>query len=234
MGTAPRPSTVLVLTGGDPVPPSSRPVLPAADVVVAADSGLEHAVTLGLRADVVVGDFDSVDPAVLAAAEAGGAVVHRHPAAKDHTDLELALRVAADLRPQRIVVAGGAGGRFDHELGNVLLLCSDEFAGVDVDGWVGAAHVTVVRSRRTLHGGPGDLVSLLPVGGPATGVRTTGLLYPLAGDDLGPGTTRGVSNELVANEATVEIGGGVLLAVQPGATGTHLAARAARAAGGRR
>jgi thiamine pyrophosphokinase len=211
-----RPSTVIVVTGGEHA--ALLPgVLPAADVVVAADSGLEHAAALGLRPDVVVGDMDSVSPSALERAERAGAVVERHPAAKDATDLELALRVAAGLGPRRVVVTGGTRGRFDHELANVLLVCADEFAGLDLDAWLGPAHLTVVRSRRVLCGEPGDLVSLLPVGGPAVGVRTEGLRYPLHGEDLGPGTTRGVSNVLVATEATVAVAGGVLLAVQPGA-----------------
>jgi thiamine pyrophosphokinase len=59
-------------------------------------------------------------------------------------------------------------------------------------------------------------VSLLPVHGPARGVTTEGLLYPLAGEDLEPGTTRGVSNEMTAAEALVRVRDGVLLAVRPG------------------
>jgi thiamine pyrophosphokinase len=46
-------------------------------------------------------------------------------------------------------------------------------------------------------------------------VRTTGLRYPLDGDDLTPGSTRGLSNELVEHVASVSVAGGVLLAVQP-------------------
>ena len=57
--------------------------------------------------------------------------------------------------------------------------------------------------------------------GPARGVTTTGLLYPLHSEDLVPGTTRGVSNELVSDPATVTLTGGVLVAVQPGLLGTH-------------
>jgi thiamine pyrophosphokinase len=67
-----------------------------------------------------------------------------------------------------------------------------------------------------LHGAPGDLVSLVPVHGPATGVTTEGLRYPLRGEDLVPGSTRGVSNVLLGTEAVVRLETGVLLAVQPG------------------
>lgn len=217
MAISTRPSTVIVVTGGEPVPAgvvTGR--LPVPDVVVAADSGLDHARVLGLRPDVVVGDMDSVEPGSLAGAERAGATVERHPVAKDATDLELALRYAVGLRPARVVVTGGTRGRFDHELANVLLLCAEELAGLEVDAWFGPAHLTVVRSSRELCGSPGDLVSLLPVGGPAVGVRTEGLAYPLDGEDLAPGTTRGVSNLLTAPVATVRIEAGVLLAVQPG------------------
>jgi thiamine pyrophosphokinase len=79
----------------------------------------------------------------------------------------------------------------------------------------------VVTTYAELYGEPGDLVSLLPVGGPALGVRTTGLLYPLRGERLLPGTTRGVSNELAATLASVEVEAGTVLAVQPGLAGTH-------------
>jgi thiamine pyrophosphokinase len=77
--------------------------------------------------------------------------------------------------------------------------------------------VHVVRGQRTLRGGPGDLVTLLPLGGAAEGVTTSGLEYPLADETLSSGTTRGVSNVFLAGEAHVTVESGVLLAVRPGA-----------------
>jgi thiamine pyrophosphokinase len=91
------------------------------------------------------------------------------------------------------------------------------FADLDLDALVGPARITVVRGRRTLTGAPGSWCSLLAVGGVAHDVHTTGLRFPLHGDDLLPGSTRGVSNELLATTATVEVRDGVLLAVQPDA-----------------
>ncbi len=86
------------------------------------------ALALGLRIDRAIGDFDSVSAAGLAAAEAAGAIVERHPAAKDATDLELALDAAIALEPARILVVGSAGGRLDHLLGSILLLADDRYA----------------------------------------------------------------------------------------------------------
>lgn len=213
--------TVIVVTGGDPVHLADLALLPAGAFVIAADSGIEHAQALGLAIDLAVGDFDSVTPSALQAAADAGASVERHPEAKDATDLELALDAALARGARRVHVVGGHGGRLDHLLGNALLLASERFAAVDLVAHMGQARVTVVRDHADLSGAPGDLVTLLPAHGPAVGVTTEGLLYPLVGEDLLPGSTRGVSNELVEARAHVHIRAGVLLAVQPGQTGTH-------------
>lgn len=213
--------TVVVVTGGDPIDRALVEHLAAGAFVIAADSGVEHAASLGLTVDLAVGDMDSVSPAALAAAAGAGAAVERHPEAKDATDLELALDAAVARGARRVQVIGGDGGRLDHLLANALLLAAPRYAGIELHAHMGAAQVTVVRVATTLHGAAGDLVTLLAVGGPAEGVRTEGLLYPLRGEDLLPGSTRGVSNELVHERATVRLDRGVLLVVQPGSAGPH-------------
>ncbi len=209
------PDVALVFTGGDPIPGAVLAHLPSADLVIAADSGLELAQALGCAVDLVVGDLDSVDPAMLAEAEAHGASVERHPAEKDATDLELALNAALARGARRVTVVGGHGGRIDHFLANALVLGSDAFAALIVDAWMGRAHVTVVRTRTELNGAPGSLCTLLAAGGAARGITTQGLQYPLVGEDLEPGSSRGVSNVFVGSVASVAVDHGVLLAVQP-------------------
>lgn len=212
---------VVVITGGDPVDPSHVVELPTGAHVIAVDSGIEQAQRLGLPIDLAIGDFDSVTPAGLAQAAAAGAQIERHPVAKDATDLELALDAAMARAPSRIHVLGGHGGRLDHLLANALLLAAPAYADAEVTARMGAARLTVVRAAVELRGPLGDLVSLVPLHGGARGVTTAGLLYPLAGEPLPPGSTRGISNELVAPVATVHLDEGVLVAVQPGVAGTH-------------
>jgi thiamine pyrophosphokinase len=204
----------LVFAGGDP-PVAGRPVPTAPDLVIAADSGLAHAQAVALHVDLVVGDLDSVDAAALEAAVADGSEVERHPVAKDATDLELALDAAIAHGATSIHVVGVGGGRLDHFLGNVLLLASPRYGGARVDAHVGDAHVVVVHDHAELEGGAGRLCSLLPLGGPADGVVTDGLRFPLHRETLQPGTTRGVSNEFLGSRATVELDAGVLVAVVP-------------------
>lgn len=221
MATPGASDTVIVVTGGDPVDPAHLDELPAGALVIAADSGIEHALTVGLHIDVAVGDFDSVAPSALQAAADAGAVVERHPEAKDETDLELALDAAAARGATRVYVLGGHGGRLDHLLANALLLASPRYAHLSLVALMGAALVTVVRDEARFVGSVGDLVTLLAVGGPAAGVTTDGMRFPLHAETLHPGSTRGVSNELILPVAAVRVAAGVLLAIQPGQTGTH-------------
>jgi thiamine pyrophosphokinase len=207
---------VIVVAGGDPVDRADIADLPADAPVVAADSGIDHALALGLAVTVAVGDLDSVSAAGLAAIGAAGVPVERHPVAKDETDLDLALARAVALGADRIVVVGGHGGRVDHFLANALLLTADRYAGVAVEARFGAARLHVVRTEVIVRGQPGDLVSLLAVGGPATGVTTTGLRWALDDAVIEPASSLGVSNELVADRATVRVGAGTVLVVQPG------------------
>ena len=205
----------IVFAGGDPPPPHVLDGLPAAGVVIAADSGLDHALALGVHVDVVVGDLDSVTPASLQRARDAGTRVEQHPEAKDFTDLELALDAARARGAARVVVVGGSGGRLDHFLANALALTRRDLADLQVEARFGEADVVVVRSEVTLRGVSGGIVSLRPVGGPAHGITTSGLRYPLRGETLHPGSTRGVSNELLGTEAQVSLTDGVLLAILP-------------------
>jgi thiamine pyrophosphokinase len=207
----------LVFAGGDPLDARWHGALPLDAWVIAADSGLEHAQALDRAVDLVVGDLDSVSPAALQRAVAAGTSVEEHPTDKDATDLELALDAAARAGATRVTVVGAGGGRLDHFLANALLFVAPQWAGFELQAFVGDARVVVVRDSAELRGHPGSLVSLLAPAGPARGVSTTGLRWVLTDAELFPGSTRGVSNEMTAPVATVSVREGVLLAIQPDA-----------------
>jgi thiamine pyrophosphokinase len=204
----------VIVAGGDPVPPSSIPHLPDDAYVIAADGGLHTTAALGLAADLVIGDLDSADPAAVAAAAASGAEIVAHPANKDATDLELALEEAVERGLGPATLVGGASfDRIDHFMANALLLASPRVAPLRPRWLVKGAIVIAVHDEAAIAGEEGDLLTLLATGGPATGVTTTGLRWPLDGATLLPGSTRGVSNVLTSPTATVSLTGGTLLAV---------------------
>ncbi|TML71850.1 MAG: thiamine diphosphokinase [Actinobacteria bacterium] len=177
---------------------------------------VDTALELGLEVTVAVGDFDSVTSGGLAAVEAAGARVERHPPEKDATDLELALDTARNLGAERIVVVGDPGGRLDHLLAGLLLLGARRYGAIEIDALLGPATVHIVSTERTLSGEPGELISLVPLHGPVVGVVTEGLRYPLNGETLGAGSSRGVSNVFTGPVARVAVAAGVLAAVRPG------------------
>ena len=203
--------TIVVFAGGDPPPASVLEGLPKSAYVIAADSGFDHAHRMGVAVDLLVGDLDSISAGGLGLA----GEIERHPTDKDATDLAIALDAAARKTPSRVVVVGGAGGRIDHFLANAALLTAPAYSRFDLTWLPGGAVIHVVRHRIELSGSPGDVVSLLPYGGPARGVSTLGLRWPLTDAELGPGTSLGVSNLMIDTSASVELAEGVLLVIQP-------------------
>ena len=186
------------------------------DWIVAADGGAVWALAWGLEPDLVIGDMDSLPPAVRARLEAQGCRFLHHPRRKDETDLELALRHVVEQGAREIIILGAWGGRLDHALANVLLLTLPILTGVRVRFVAGDDQAVLVRGGETLRlvGRPGDLVSLLPLGGDAQGVTTEGLAWALGNERLRFGFSRGVSNEMTALTARVTVGAGLLLVVR--------------------
>ena len=203
----------LVVTGG-PLPTNQGP-LPSADLVIAADGGADNAADLGLAVDLVVGDLDSASSAAVARA----GKVERHPEDKDETDLELALSAALAAGMGSVTVVGTIGGRVDHAIGNMLVVAADRWADLRIDLRIDGARAWVVRDRVEVRGTVENLVSLLAVGGQATGVTTTGLAWALTDGVLEPGVGLGLSNRMTASTATVAVGSGVVIALMPDATG---------------
>jgi thiamine pyrophosphokinase len=190
------------------------------DLVIAADGGARHAAAVGLRIDRWVGDGDSIAAGELARLAAEGVRIDRAPVDKDETDAELAVRAALDADPARITILGALGGaRVDHELGNVWLLAHPGLAGRAVVLLDGGSRIRLAGPGAVdLAGRIGDVVSLLPFGGDALGITTHGLRYPLAGEPLHLGPSRGLSNVRDAADAGLTLAGGRLLIVESPAT----------------
>ncbi len=193
-------------------------------IVIAADGGARHAAPLGLRLDRWVGDGDSIEPALLDELASAGVETDRVAAEKDESDAELALLAALAAGVDEVALIGGLGGlRVDHALANVGLLGHPALAGRSLRLYdEHAARISMLVAPLAV-GGPaigdvtgrvGDLISLVPIGGSAAGVTTDGLRYPLAGEPLEFGRTRGVSNVRTAARARVTLESGRLLVIE--------------------
>jgi thiamine pyrophosphokinase len=205
-----------VVAHGD-VAPSDREIARGADLIVAADGGALALERWGLTPHILVGDFDSLGTERLPGYRERGTTVVQCPVAKDQSDLEIAMRYALEGRADEVVLLGILGGeRVDHALTNAMLIADPAYRGRGVRAVFGGTELRALHAGETatLHGAAGDTVTLVPVRGDATGVRTEGLRYPLSGQTLHFGRSLGLSNVIASVPARVSIEQGVLLVIE--------------------
>jgi len=185
------------------------------DLLIAADGGARLLRENDLVPDYVIGDFDSLTAMDLAQLEASEVQLHRHPVDKDQTDLELALHFALEHKPDEILILAALGGRWDQSLANILLLAKPMWRDVPITLVDGLQRINLIAPNHDhqIVGKSGDTVSLIPIGKKASGVTTHGLQWGLDDETLEFGTTRGVSNLIIATKASVAIREGLLVCV---------------------
>ena len=208
-------SPSLIFIGGDPPLPNVRQHLPTDAYVIAADSGYAHAIAMGFVPNELVGDMDSISAVDLTDAHDSNVLITEYPTDKDLTDTEIAIASALARQSTHITVVSGGGDRFDHVLGMVHSLAS--CAGtVDITLLIGTARVSYATYRREFHLAtqPGNIVSLLPVGGDAT-VTTTGLQWELTNNTLQSFASRGVSNIANGESVSISVTSGCLAVIEP-------------------
>jgi thiamine pyrophosphokinase len=193
---------------------ASRKALVDADMLIAADSGAATALSLGHVPTYIVGDFDSLDKQLVEQARERGSHIIAAAVEKDETDMELAVQLALEQGATEITLLGALGGeRFDHTIANVLLLAGFDSVLIQIIDGPSTCWLLRGPGHTTIHGQSGDLLSLLPLTGDATGIHTQGLYYPLHGETLRFGKPRGISNELTAEQAEVSFESGLLLVI---------------------
>ena len=205
---------VIIFANGElPDLNKARSILPNADYVICADGGTRHALALGIQPDLIIGDMDSADPQQLKEFSEAGVGMESFSHDKNETDLELAINRAMGLQPKQIVIVAALGGRLDQTLANITLLSDPQLSESDIRLDDGVEEVLLCRSQVEIQGKSGDIVSLIPWLGAVSEVETTNLKWPLHKETLYPGKTRGVSNEMLGDTASVSIRSGLLLIV---------------------
>ncbi|MGI6128828.1 MAG: thiamine diphosphokinase [bacterium] len=202
--------TVVTAAGGQ-VDDFIRPYLKQADLLIAADGGAEPLLNLGFVPQVVIGDFDSLSPGTAAKLRQERCKLIQVKREKDETDTELAVSHALAQGADDITLLGALGGRIDHTLANLILLASLAQKGITAKAVSPPLTVYAVTKNLTLKGTTGDLVSVFPFQGPASGVTETGFKYPLDDAYLDPFAVVGISNELSGCQGVIQVKEGVLL-----------------------
>ncbi len=213
---------VVVVAGGGPLSPSAIEAVPHGSFIIAADSGLDHAVAAGLTPNVLVGDLDSISAAGRMWAYEHAATIEEHAPDKDLTDTELAIARALQVSEVTDVVllSGSAAPeeRLDHLFGIVLALGHPSLAALDsLSAVIGTTGFRMLHAGRTaiINLEPGQQFSLLALHGPCTGVDVSGARWPLVDATLTSTEARGLSNEASGTTTQVSVKTGVVTVVIP-------------------
>lgn len=189
----------------------ARALLRRDDTIIAADGGAVHCRAMGITPALIVGDIDSLSVEDQQYWDDKGVQFIRHDRRKDETDLELALLYAQGLDREEALVLGALGRRWDQTFANLLLPAYRNLEYLPVTFWHDGLWIYLIKEERVIHGRAGQMVSLIPIGGDVHGVTATGLEWPLHNETLSFGATRGVSNVLLGESATVNVAEGFLL-----------------------
>ena len=202
---------IIFANGNLPNLEKARSLIHTDDFILCADGGTRHAFALGLTPNVIVGDMDSVTEKERRKMKELDVEIIQHPTDKNETDLELAINHALTLNPDPILILAALGGRMDHTLANIALLSNLQLATFNIRLTDGVEELFFCRDQAKVEGRSGDIVSLIPWQGEVTGVFTENLRWHLHHETLYPEKTRGISNEMTADVATVSIKSGLLL-----------------------
>ncbi len=185
------------------------------DLIIAADGGAVHCQDLNITPDILIGDLDSIDPALVEVYSGKNVTIHRHPKKKDATDLELAIDLAVEKGAWKIRLLGALGGRWDMSIGNILLAAADKYQKQQISLIDRNCSLRILHPGNDHHlsGAPGRRVSLVPLKDDAQGVTLSGFQYPLRDHTIPFGSSLGISNIMTDSTAVVQHKGGVLLCI---------------------
>lgn len=192
--------------------PKKPPDIGPNTLIVAADGGETQLTNWGLTPDVLIGDFDSIDPERQSLLESKKVLIKAFPKEKDATDLELAVDYALTYGVNKIILTGVWGGRVDHSLGNLEILYKLAQHKIETVMLTANAKIYVGTNELELELPLATIVSLIPLTEVVTNVSTDGLYYQLQKATLKKGSTKTISNKTVKPCIKISYKHGILLA----------------------
>lgn len=182
--------------------------------IICCDGGTRHLDQSGIIPDVIIGDMDSIDDLQLEKYFKAGTKIIRYPGNKDSTDTELALDYAMNLKPEAIFIWGVSGGRLDHTLANVFLLRKTQGKGIRTYLADEYCEAFMPDKEEFFINEKGKTVSILALSPRVTGISLSGFLYPLSMASMKMGESRGISNIINNEKASLRFKKGNLLIVK--------------------
>lgn len=186
-----------------------KKILTGDDFFVFCDGGLKYMDILGVKPDLIVGDFDSgKDPHM-------DVETITLPCEKDDTDTFYAVKEAIKRGFEEYLLIGVVGNRFDHTMGNIsilLYLDSKGKKGSIIDDY---SEMEIVSDKPVYVEEGYSYFSLLNMTGCARGIKIEGAKYPLDDGEITCEYQYGISNEVLpGGKACVSVREGKLLLVK--------------------
>ena len=182
------------------------------DLVIAADSGYQNALTMGVQPQILLGDLDSLDQSIKVPKEVE---IIQVPAEKDLTDTQLAVSLALERGATELVLIGGLGGRLDHTLSNLAILEELNQKHIRALFNNGKNRARFLRNDSfLLLRDRFRYFSLIAADEKVKGVTVEGCKYPLEKAKLSRYHQYAVSNEIVGNCAYIEVRRGGLWIIE--------------------
>lgn len=177
--------------------------------IICADGGYDHAAAAGIKPDMILGDFDSLQTELPHDTE-----ILTFPCEKNDTDTGLCISKALEMGFKDLSLIGGIGGRFDHAIANLQSMSAaaesaDRIAMYDLYHSIILLKDNAVRIEKK----QGQYLSLLSLSDTCYGVSVSGVKYPLSGQTLTNRYPLGVSNEFSQDHADISVEDGTLLIV---------------------
>jgi thiamine pyrophosphokinase len=205
---------ITIIAGGSSLASSLiNKVKDLSDYIICVNGGYQNAIDAAIVPDLIMGDLDSIDKNKIEYAQKAGILIQIFPSEKNESDLELAIEEALELNPDVIYIAGVMGKRFDHTLFNIMLLFKYVKDGLSIVALGNNEEIFAARNTTVIENMKNTTVSLLPFTPEVTKVRLEGFYYPLHGETLHMGTTRGLSNIITEDSAVIRYDKGLLLVI---------------------
>ena len=178
------------------------------DFFVYCDGGLKHMEKLGVKPNLIVGDFDSHENPHM---DSETIVL---PCEKDDTDTCHALKVCIERGFKDFLFIGCIGERMDHTMGNVSLLImlkEKGLSGIMLDDY---SEISIVKDEECIDDSF-SYFSLITLSDISEGITIKNAKYPLENASLKSGFQLGISNEVIkGSAATVSCKSGNLLLIK--------------------
>lgn len=196
----------LIVSGGEFSPIGKTDIY---DLVIACDKGYEHCLKMGIRPDIVLGDFDSYDGKI----EEGIEIKKLNPI-KDDTDTMSAVRLALEKGCMEIHICCAFGGRFDHSIANVQTALFIKENGADpIISGKGTALYCLKNETKSFSKKENCYISVFSISEVCRNVTISGTKYEIENAELTNAFPLGVSNEWKSENAEITIGNGTAVVI---------------------